>query len=472
MSTGPVQGMRDFLPVEVRRRHFLAERFRGVYERYGYDPIDTPALERLEVLLGSGGQDNEKLIFKVMRRGEALDRALASGGSEALAEEGLRFDLTVPLARYFAEHRAKLPKVFRRYHMGPVWRAERPARGRYREFWQCDVDVVGAAAPLGEIDVILATTDALAAVGFDGFSVRLNHRRLLAALLGALGVDKDLHASAVVAIDKLDKIGTDGVARELRERGIADEAVTRFERLDLAAARDVPAREGIEVLARMLVGLASEGGSIDAAEVESALGEMRQLVGALSAVRGDRLALALDPILARGMGYYTGAIFEVAAEGVPFALGGGGRYDGLIGRFQGQSVPAVGFSIGFERVLVVMSERAMFPQSLGALDVYVTVFAPDMLDDALRMADGLRTLGLRVVVPVDRGSLKHQLREANERGARFALVVGPNERDAGAVQIKTMASGQSVTVPRDEVGPRLVAEPDEGAEGAPPAVSE
>jgi histidyl-tRNA synthetase len=452
-ATGPVQGMRDFTPLEVRRRRYLIERFSAVYERYGFDPIDTPVLERLEVLLGKGGDENEKLIFKVQKRGASFERAREAG--EELADAGLRFDLTVPLARYAVEHRAELPRVFRRYHIGPVWRADRPARGRFREFYQCDVDIVGSDSPSAEVEVILATADALEAVGFGAFSVKLNDRRLLGALLGALGVPTEQHASAVVALDKMDKIGLDGVAAELAERGVPPQAVERLRGFDLGRIASALPLEGLDAFAAELTGL---GASVS--ETSAVLDNLRTIVRDISGARSGTagpLTLKIDPLLARCMGYYTCPIFEIASAEMPLALGGGGLYDWLVARFGKEQIPAVGFSIGFERVLLLMTENRRFPETLGGLDAYVTVFSADDRAASLAMADRLRRAGLSVLMSLSSSGLKGQLKEANDRGARVTLIAGPSEREQGVVQVKHMATGDAVMVPVPELESKVKA---------------
>jgi histidyl-tRNA synthetase len=446
--------MRDILPGEYRRRQYLTERFRGVYERYGFEPIDTPALERLDVLLGKGGEDNEKLIFKVQKRGASLERSLEERGE--LCDAGLRFDLTVPLARYYAEHRAELPRVFRRYHIAPVWRADRPARGRFREFYQCDVDILGTDSVAGEIEVIFATADALRAVGFTSFVVRLNDRRLLRSLLEAAGVPEALQQDAVVTLDKMDKVGVEGVAAELGQRGLPARAIELLSGLDVAGVVSASPAEGLERLRQELERLQADSGGASSAEAEAALSDLGTIVRNTSEAN-EGLDIVIDPLLARGMGYYTGPIFEIASEGVPFSLGGGGRFDGLIGRFGKENVKAVGFSIGFERVLTVMTERNMFPGDLGGLDAYVTVFEPTERVAAQKLARELRAAGLRTLVPVTSGGLKGQLKEANDRGARVALIVGPTEREQGVVQMKQMETGQAELVARAELTQRVVA---------------
>ncbi len=439
IATGPLQGMRDFLPLEVRQRDFLMTAFKAVYERYGFEPIETPLLERLDVLLGKGGDENEKLIFKALKRGAALERALEA--KEELADAGLRFDLTVPLARYYMEHRAELPRPFRRYHMGPVFRADRPGRGRFREFYQCDVDIIGVADVAAEVEVLLATTGALDAVGFSGFSVRLNDRRLLKAVLRHLGVAEEHQASAVVALDKLDKIGLEGVSKELQERGLAADVAEKLKLLDAPGIGQLPAAQGLEVLKTRL-GLMDE---------EPALNALGRIISELSEVRGEAVAISIEPLLARGMGYYTGPIFEVGVEGVPFSLAGGGRYDGLVERFGKESIPAVGFSIGFERIALLMSERGAFPADLARVDAYVTVFSAEDRGYSLKLSECLRKRDLRVITSLRAGGLKHQIKEASERGARYAIIAGPDERARGEVQLKNLATGEASQMKEGEV---------------------
>jgi histidyl-tRNA synthetase len=449
VTTSPLQGMRDFLPLEVRQRKYLIGAFQSVYERYGFEPIETPLLERLEVLLGKGGDENEKLIFKALKRGAALERAIEA--REELADAGLRFDLTVPLARYYMEHKEQLGRPFRRYHIGPVFRADRPGRGRFREFFQCDVDVLGVAEATAEVEVLLATTDALDSVGFSGFSVRLNDRRLLKAVLAHLGVPEELQPTAVIALDKLDKVGLEGVQAELLERGINQAAADKLALLDAPALAQLPVREALSQVAERL--------GLEPAAPE--LASLHAIIEDLEGVRGGRLELSLDPLLARGMGYYTGPIFEVWVKGVPFSLAGGGRYDGLLARFGKEVVPAVGFSIGFERIVGLLEEQHKFPAELARLDVFVTVFGQSERIHSLRLADALRAHGYLVATSLRLGSLKPQLREANDRCTSFVAILGPEECLREEVQFKHLASGQSFQVPiagAPEALSRLVAE--------------
>ncbi|MBX9471459.1 histidine--tRNA ligase [Microcella sp.] len=325
----PPRGMRDFLPTEKARRERVLQRIRSVYRAHGFDEIETPVVEDSARLHAGLGGDNEKLAFAVMKRGLTMDALAEAATPLDLADLGLRFDLTVPLARFYASNRGQLPSVFRAIQIAPVWRAERPQKGRYRQFVQCDIDIIGEPGIIAEVELISATAAALEALGVPGCSIRVNDRRLLTAWLAAFEVPDALRPAALISMDKLDKIGLDGVVAELRAIGVA--------RADDLFVGLHPALEGDESW-RML-DHAVFAGSAAAADLRS-----------LRAAAGE-IPLVFDPFLVRGMGYYTGPIFEVAHPDVGYSLGGGGRYDGMIGRFLGTEVPACGFSLGFERLI-------------------------------------------------------------------------------------------------------------------------
>jgi histidyl-tRNA synthetase len=439
--TQPARGMRDFLPDDIRRREYVIGVIARVYRAYGFEPLETPAVENIETLLGKYGEEGNKLIFKILRRGEH-----ESTGEADLA---LRYDLTVPLARVVAEHRGKLPKFFKRYQIQPVWRADRPARGRFREFYQCDVDVVGSRSMVVEAELCSAVADVLGELGFTDFVIRLNHRLLLRGMLDAFGIPESLHEAALVGVDKLDKIGREKVAAELTARAIPAEAGERllgtFEGIS-ALRSGIPDAHAFnqQALARLRTDLPADGVS---AQALTELGDVVRLSSATSA--GEHLAI--DPSLARGLSYYTGAIFEVAVADLAGSLGGGGRYDGLIGMFSGEDVPACGFSLGLERILVVMAERNMFPVAVtrGAADVMVTLFEGEPPSDALSVAATLRRAGLRVDVYPEADKIGKQLKFASGRGIRFAAIVGESERQAGTVTIKDLVAGGQQTVSRE-----------------------
>ena len=443
MNTGPPRGMRDFLPDDVRRRQYVIGVIADVYEQYGFEPLETPSVENIETLLGKYGEEGDKLIFKILKRGE--------GAESGQADLALRYDLTVPLARVVAEYRAKLPKFFKRYQVQPVWRADRPQKGRFREFYQCDVDAIGSRSMVVEAELLQAAGDVLARLGFAAFTVRLNDRGVLAGLLDAGGVPETLHNEALVALDKLDKIGAEGVAAELDARGVPRAGSGRllefFAAVSAAAAQadaDPTAfnRSVLERLHALLAGTRADA----VAELEQVV----SLVGATPAGRHVRL----DPSLARGLSYYTGSIFEIAMPDLAGSLGGGGRYDNLIGVFLGEAVPACGISLGLERILVVMGERQMFPAGLAAraADVMVTIWNLDAVPDALQLAAELRSSGLRVEVYPEADKIGKQFKYAASRSVPFVTVVGDDEAAQGLVTVKNLASGEQQRVARAEAG--------------------
>jgi histidyl-tRNA synthetase len=350
--------MRDFLPADKARRERVLAVIKRVYAQHGFDEIETPVVEDFDRLHAGLGGDNEKLSFSILKRGidgDDLRAATEAGDALQLADLGLRYDLTVPLARFYASHRAELPTVFRSLQTGPVWRAERPQKGRYRQFVQCDIDILGDASPLAEIELITATTAALAAVGIEGASVRVNDRRILAGLLASWGIPQHLGERALITIDKLDKVGVDGVVAELGELG--------FETAGIADSLNEITSAGWQLL---------DGDTPPAWLDRDAY---RHLLALRDAVPSAEMVF--DPTLVRGMGYYTGTIFEVAHPGSGSSVAGGGRYDGMIGRFLGQDVPAVGFSIGFERILELLPDAGA-----DAEEALVLVYDAD-LDPAL-----------------------------------------------------------------------------------------
>lgn len=350
----PPRGMRDFLPADKARRERVLAVIRDRYRAHGFDEIETPVMEDYDRLHAGVGGDNEKLAFNILRRGLSPDAVRdAAGDIAALTDLGLRYDLTVPLARFYATNRAHLPATFHSIQIAPVWRAERPQKGRYRQFMQCDIDIIGDPTARAEAELAVATLDTLDALGLDGGSIRINDRRLLDWMLGHFGFAESERPGVLITIDKLDKVGADGVAAELRERGVTPSAVDAFDAF-LARPRTL---EHHPFGDRQIRGALPDGAPDDV---------VAHLVGIGAAVAAARpstepaagVPLVFDPFLVRGMGYYTGTIFELAHPSVSYSLGGGGRYDGMIGRFLKQDVPAVGFSIGFERVVDLVDDAA------------------------------------------------------------------------------------------------------------------
>jgi histidyl-tRNA synthetase len=427
-STQPARGTRDFLPAEIRRREFVMAIVRDVYERYGFEPLETPAIENIETLLGKYGEEGNKLIFKILRRGEQE----ASGE----ADLALRYDLTVPLARVVAEYQHELPRLFKRYQIQPVWRADRPARGRFREFFQCDVDAMGSTSPVVEAEVIAAVSEVLERLGFDDFEIRLNDRKLLATLLGQAGVPPALESEALVALDKLDKIGVDGVGREFEARGLSAQSASALLALFESGAGERPER----VLDRLERFLASRRPL-----------ETVETVWSLSASTPAAGRIRIDPSLARGLSYYTGAIMEAAVPDLAGSLGGGGRYDNLIGMFLSRDIPACGFSLGLERILVVMGERGMFPDALTAAraaDVMVVLWSEEGRGAALSLAHELRAAGLRADLYPEVERPGKQIKYAASRACPFVAIEGDEERMHGTVALKDLRSGTQIVVPR------------------------
>jgi histidyl-tRNA synthetase len=438
--TEPARGMRDYLPDDIRRREFVIGVIRRVYERYGFEPLETPAVENLETLMGKYGEEGNQLIFKILKRGEHE----ASGQ----ADLALRYDLTVPLSRVVAHYQSKLPRLFKRYQIQPVWRADRPARGRFREFYQCDVDALGSTSPVIESELCAAVSEALTELGFRDFHLRLNHRQLLTEILNAAGVPAELHGSALVALDKLDKIKMDGVAKEMAERGIsaaATEALTEV----------FTGRIALDMLTGdPMAGLQSVGDFVSGADDDPPSVENLRQIFLLT--RGTPAAghMTFDPSLARGLSYYTGAIMEVNVPDLAGSLGGGGRYDNLVGMFLGQSVPACGFSLGLERILVVMGERGMFPPTLATTpaDVMMAVFDATDAAHAVRVAGLLRQSGLRVMVYPDADKIGRQIKYADSLGIPFVAILGSNEIAAAQVTVKNLKTQTQATYDQAAAG--------------------
>jgi histidyl-tRNA synthetase len=395
--------MRDVLPDEVALRDWAMAQILAVYRRHGFVRIETPAVESLRLLLRSDGGENEKLIFKILKRGEKLE---AAGRPEDMADLGLRFDLTVPLVRYYAHNHPRLPQPLKAIQIGPVWRAERPQQGRYRQFTQCDIDVLGVASEVAEIELILATTEALAALGLKDLTVRLNDRRLLGAMVAHCGFDPARAGSVFIALDKLDKIGRDEVAAELREAGHPADAAGRL--LELLGAVATPAA------LQALLGARAE------ADVWRGL---QRILDTVAGQAAGRFRIVFDATLVRGMGYYTGPIFEIQQGDATSSIAGGGRYDRMVGKFIGRDVPATGFSIGFERVIGILMERGASPEGDG---LRVALVFDDTMDLApvLGLARDLREQGRHVLLETRGKRLGKQLQDLEARGFRRIGVVG------------------------------------------------
>lgn len=430
-KTQPARGMRDFLPEDVRKREYVIGVIKEVYERYGFEPLETPAAENIETLMGKYGEEGNQLIYKILKRG------VHEGTGEA--DLALRYDLTVPLARVVAEYRDKLPKFFKRYQIQPVWRADRPARGRYREFYQCDVDVLGSRSMIVEAEIISASSEVLNKLGFTDFVVRLNHRKVLAGILDAAGIAAEKHETALVALDKLDKIGTEGVLREFAQREVLSEDASK-ELLALFETKE-------QVLERLEKFIGSHAIGLEGIK------ELREIIEYTSA----QSVVRLDPSLARGLSYYTGAIIEIQVKELAGSMGGGGRYDNLVGMFLGQDIPACGFSLGLERIILIMGEQNMFPENVlrSPADVMVAIWNEDSILQSVALAQQLRASGLRVDLYPEADKLGKQFKYASSRGVPFVAVLGDDERARGEVALKNMTTGEQVAIPQQDLAKRL-----------------
>lgn len=448
ISTKPASGFRDFLPRQAERRKRVFSIIEEVYQSYGFEPLETPTMERLTTLLGKYGDEGDQLIFKVLQRGDKLTRALAKEDASELdlSEMGLRYDLTVPLARIVAEYRNDLPRYFKRYQLAPVWRADRPQKGRFREFYQCDVDVVGSKSMTVEAEVTSALAEVLRRLEFGNFQIHLNHRKLLSALLEHTGVPPEKHSDALVAIDKLDKIGKDGVIKELNEREISDEIIARL--LPLFDAPNTKKADGSHDNQAALAHLEAQIGHLP--DGRQALDELTQIL-AFSAGGPAAPHLMLDPYLARGLSYYTGAIFEIRSDEFSGSLGGGGRYDNLIGMFSKESLPACGFSLGIERIFVLMEEREMFHDEKSNIDVLVTLWNDEFTPHSMQLANELRAQGLRVDLYPDTDKYARQFKYADQRRIPLVAILAPGELEEGVVSVKDLVSGSQDRVKRDEL---------------------
>lgn len=418
-SIGPPTGMRDWLPQDALLRQHLMETIGKVYRLYGYLPIDTPVMEDLSVLLGKGGGENEKLLFKILKRGEKLAEVQASGGD--LADYGLRFDLTVPLARFVATHQGQIPKVFRRYHIAPVWRADRPQKGRFREFYQCDIDVVGGASPDYEVEIITATERVLKKLDLGSYRFRLSDKRLLPLLLQGFGATDEQVGPLAILLDKLDKISRNEVRAEILKLLPAGSESSKNVFAFVEEAMDIRTHK-VGEYARILdfeKFWKKIGNPLLRFEIEKILENLTAIMESVCAVTNIS-AITFDPILVRGMDYYTGPVYEAVVEGYPSSVLGGGRYDGLIGRFAGKPIPAVGCSIGFERILSILQKRK-WGQGTATVSRVLLVNDGQGADLLQQQAEQLRNAGICIETYLDQEDLGKQFKYAETACILWAI---------------------------------------------------
>ena len=427
------KGFRDFLPETMLRRSYVLDSIKEVFHLYGFEPIDTPILELHETLFGKYGEDAEQLIFTA-QHGRSRRDPLA-----------MRYDLTVPLARVVGQYESQLNLPFKRYHIAPVFRGERPQRGRYREFWQCDADTVGVASMSADAEIVIMMHEILRRLGFPQFVIKINHRQLLVAIGEFSGVPDEQLPDLYRSVDKFDKIGADGVKQELIARGIDSDAVSRM--MDLIQSKE-PGGDSLELIAKT-VGNDAEG-----------LDDLRQLAQMLAEASIPTEHYDFDFTMVRGLGYYTGPIFEtVISEPNLGSISGGGRYDNLIGMFRRQSLPTTGTSFGIERIIDLMDELELYPPHLGGtlVSVLVTVFSEETRSASTRIARQLREAGINTEVYLGTRKLGRQIAHADKKGIPIVAIAGPDEIEAGVVKLRRLRDGSEVAVDPSEMARNVAA---------------
>lgn len=405
ISSAPQSGMRDFLPAEVRLRDWATRIITSTYEKFGFTKIETPCMESIGMLKRGDGGENLQLIFEVLKRGDKLERVLKSSMDEGkkperneLCDMGLRFDLTVPLVRFYSHNQQNLPSPFKSIQIGSVWRAESAQQGRFRQFTQCDIDMFGVKSEIAEIELLQATSEALVNLGFEGFSICINDRRILSAITLYCGFAEDRQDSVFIAIDKLDKIGLEGVSHELAGQGHAEEAIANLNAL-LLNLSSAPA-DGEKQLA-----IVAEMTKAD----EAVVAALKNIISIVSKQAAGKFTVQFEPSLVRGMGYYTGPIFEIKYPGYNYSVAGGGRYDKMVGKLSGRDVPACGFSIGFERIIGILLDNGFVPPTELERVGLIYDENRDSIELVAQAAQNLRSKGFAVVVQAKKKDMKKQI---------------------------------------------------------------
>lgn len=446
MSSNPTlpRGTRDFAPEVMLKRNYLFSVIRSTFEKYGFLPLETPAMEQLSVLTGKYGEEGDQLIFKILNSGDFLNgkEDLANAGdfkklTPHIAEKALRYDLTVPFARFVAMNRGQLVFPFKRYQIQPVWRADRPQKGRYREFFQCDADVVGTNSLICEAEIVLMIKEVLGKLGIQNFVIKFNNRKILTGIAQAIG-SPDKVEQMCIALDKLDKIGWEGVAKELAERKFTSTQITSLKEL---FDKEIDF-SNLEEVSNWFNSLSAETGV-------SGIEEVKEVINYIKFLGDDLANFEIDFTLARGLSYYTGAILEVKPIGVQMgSISGGGRYDNLTGVFGVPNLSGVGFSFGVDRIYDVMDELKLFPEHLNrAAQVLVARFDNQTFPQTLSIAAQLRAANISCEVYPDEAKMKKQFAYADARGIRYVLLLGSDEAVQGQVQIKDMAKGEQISIP-------------------------
>lgn len=447
------RGTRDFLPEQMLRRQYVMDVIERVYRKYSFEPLQTPTMEKLSVLGGKYGDEGEQLIFKILKRRTALERVGQPGGPEAVtvtdfadvADLALRYDLTVPLARVVAMYQHELTLPFKRFQIQPVWRADRPQKGRYREFYQCDADVVGTNSMLADAELLAIMNEVLTTLGFPQFTIRLNNRKILTGLVEYAGATPDLATSIIVAIDKLDKIGLSGVENELQERGVSAGGIARILNVLALEGSNTSLVEQI----RDLLSVSETG--------RQGIEETQEVLTYADHLGIPEANLRFDLTLARGLSYYTGPIFETVVESPNVgSLTGGGRYNQLIGMFLGRDIPATGTSFGIERIIDVLTELDMLPVAKTSTAALVTTFNADTQAASIRLVSALREAGVNTELYFKaKDGIGKQLKYADRKGIRFAIIAGPDELAQGQATVKDLHTGDQVVLAHDALASHI-----------------
>ncbi|WP_299799967.1 histidine--tRNA ligase [uncultured Maribacter sp.] len=433
------KGTRDFNPSEIAKRNYIFDIIKKNFQTYGFQPIETPSFENSDTLLGKYGEEGDRLIFKILNSGDFIskvdDATYADKNSNSIApkitEKALRYDLTVPFARYVVMHQNELDFPFKRYQIQPVWRADRPQKGRFREFFQCDADVVGSDSLLQEVELIQLYDAVFSDLKLEGATIKMNNRKILAGIAEVIGA-KDLLIDFTVALDKLDKIGEDGVKKEMLAKGISEEAIEKASPLFLPQGSNDEQLERLDSLLK------------DSEEGKKGLEELRFILETIAVLGLQSANLSIDVTLARGLNYYTGAIFEVAApEGVKMgSIGGGGRYDDLTGIFGLKNVSGVGISFGLDRIYLVLEDLNLFPEAIDqSLQVLCVNFGEKEAMAALKLVSQLRKSGVKADIYPSSAKMQKQMKYANNRNVPYVILIGEQELDKNTFVVKNMKEG-------------------------------
>ncbi len=445
------KGTRDFLPEQMLKREKVLNLIKSVFEKYGYDPLETPAFENLEVLSGKYGEEGERLIFKILKRGEELKEAQKQKGAseesgQALSDLALRYDLTVPLCRVIAMYPNEIKFPFKRYQIQPVWRADRPQKGRYREFYQCDVDIVGSSSMLADYEILQITNEILTRLGFDKFLIKINNRKILSGIVEYCGIEPERGNEISIILDKLERVGKEGVKKELQDKKISAKVIDKL--LPVLAIQG----EYKQILDQLKSYLKQSNIG------KEGIKETEELLNYLEKSEIPKENYKLDLFLARGLGYYTGPIFESVVEKPPIgSLTGGGRYDKLIGSFLGRDIPATGTTIGIERIIDAMTELSLLPEVKTKTEVLVTIFNPETKLNSLQVAEKLRSNGFKTEIYFgEKNGLRDQIGYANSKGILLVVIIGPEEIKQNKIVIKNLKSGTQESIAAEELAEKVI----------------